>query len=278
MFTLRGHMRHFATLALLLAIPLLGQSKAKGRPSPPAVKQAREYSSLLEIQNAAAKGDAGAQYLLGLANSNGLAGLSKNDAEAVKWFQKAADQGDDGSQAELGRHYQYGLGVEKDLAEAMKWYRKAAEQGSVLAQRNLGYALMMGEGVEKDPVEGLKWYRKAAGQGDSMAQRNLGMALQQGNKGVPQNFVEAARWLRAAANQGVDDAQFRLGMAHLEGQGVTKNVAEAYIWFSLAAGSGNMSGVKGRDLAASMLSPQALRQAQAKAMRVAEEIQKRKKD
>ncbi|KAF0116688.1 MAG: hypothetical protein FD149_1327 [Rhodospirillaceae bacterium] len=33
--------------------------------------------------------------------------------------------------------YDRGLGVEKDEAEAVKWYRKAAEQGHVVAANRL---------------------------------------------------------------------------------------------------------------------------------------------
>ena len=47
----------------------------------------------------------------------------------------------------------------------MKWYRKAAEQGDAKAQNNLGVVYDRGEGVPQDDAEAVKWYRKAAEQG-----------------------------------------------------------------------------------------------------------------
>jgi TPR repeat protein len=55
----------------------------------------------------------------------------------VKWYRKAAEQGDAFAQNNLGYMYQYGYGVTKDYAEAVKWYRKAAEQGDADAKANL---------------------------------------------------------------------------------------------------------------------------------------------
>ena len=69
-------------------------------------------------------------------------GVEKNQAEAVKWYRKAAEQGLEGAQCNLGIMYENGYGITKDLDEAVKWYRKAAEQGNAEAKkrlRNLGW-------------------------------------------------------------------------------------------------------------------------------------------
>ena len=69
--------------------------------------------------------------------------------------------------------YRDGTGVPQDDVEAVKWYRKAAEQGNAGPdQPRLMYA--DGKGVPKDDAEAVKWYRKAAEQGDASAQSNLG--------------------------------------------------------------------------------------------------------
>jgi len=62
--------------------------------------------------------------------------VSKNRPEAIKWFRRAAEQGDTDSQFNLGQFYISGKGVPKDSAEAAKWFRKAAEQGLAVAQYN----------------------------------------------------------------------------------------------------------------------------------------------
>lgn len=62
----------------------------------------------------------------------------------------------------LGHMYAKGFGVNKDEAEAVKWYRKAAEQGFVGAYGMLGLMYAEGRGIGKDPVEAMKWYIKDA--------------------------------------------------------------------------------------------------------------------
>ena len=61
--------------------------------------------------------------------------------------------------------YEHGHGVSESDAEAFKWYRKAAEQGYADAQYNLGNMYDKGRGVPEDKAEALKWWRKAAEQG-----------------------------------------------------------------------------------------------------------------
>ncbi len=69
--------------------------------------------------------------------------------------------------------YHDGQGVAKDHAEAVKWYRKAAEQGNARAQYNLGVCCANGQGVAKDYVEGYKWVLLAAAQGDDGARKSV---------------------------------------------------------------------------------------------------------
>ena len=83
----------------------------------------------------------------------------------------------------------------------MKWYRKAAEQGFEDAQFNLGLMYSQGKGVLQDYKEALKWYRKAAEKGLGNAQFNLGVMYMKG-QGVPQNNIYAYIWANIAASNG----------------------------------------------------------------------------
>ena len=114
-----------------------------------------------------------AQTFLGAMYSYGW-GVKEDEAEAVKWYRKAAEQGFAKAQYSLGFMYETGDGVKGDKAEAVKWYRKAAEQGLVLAQYWLGFMYYYGDGVEEDKAEAVKWGRKAAEQGLAGAQYILG--------------------------------------------------------------------------------------------------------
>ena len=187
--------------------------------------------------------DAVAQSNLGIKYHYGE-GVTKNYAEAVKWYLKAAKQGNAVAQNNLGAMYSSGQGVLKDYTEAVKWYIKAAEQGVAVAQYNLGLRYENGEGVPKDDaVEAVKWYRKAADQGYAPAQNNLGKMYDNGT-GVPNDDAEAVKWYRLAADQEFANAQYNLGYMYQTGQGVPKDSVEAVKWirvvkwYRLAAGQG----------------------------------------
>jgi S1-C subfamily serine protease len=66
--------------------------------------------------------------------------------------------------------------VVKDEAEAVKWFRKSAEQGNASAQYNLGICYYNGQGVVKNEIEGYKWFLLAAAQGALNAKKNVSIA------------------------------------------------------------------------------------------------------
>lgn len=182
-----------------------------------------------------------------------------------KTLRKQAEAGDAKSQHALGEAYYFGRGVTRDFAEALKWYRMAGDHGYAAAHNNIGQMYMKGEGVPRDPAEAVKWYRKAAEMGDAPAQSNLGVAYFKG-RGVPRNYAEAVKWTRKAAEQGLTIAQFNLGVAYFKGQGVPRDPVQAYFFLSMAAsgsaGEDRKKFSRSRDLAASKLTPENLMEAQ----------------
>jgi len=90
----------------------------------------------------------------------------------VKWYRRAAEQGEANAQNDLGYIYYSGHGLPKDYAEAVKWYRKAAEQGEAPAQYNLGLMYAEGVGVLKNETEALAWYNVSAVSGFDIAVKN----------------------------------------------------------------------------------------------------------
>jgi hypothetical protein len=151
-------------------------------------------------------GDANSQCAIGEYYDHGTLGVTQNAAEAVKWFRKAAEQGNAEAEDGLGVCYRDGLGLPKDSAVAIKWFRKAAEQGFAEAQVNLGSCYAKGEGIGKNDLEATRWYRKAANQGEADGQAALGARYSFGN-GVPIDYVEGYKWLNLASAQGVAGAK-----------------------------------------------------------------------
>ena len=131
-----------------------------------------------------------------------------------------------------------GNGVPQDYDEAVKWYRKAAEQGNAMAQNNLGDAYENGHGVPQDYDEAVKWYRKAVEQGEALAQSNLGNCYENGY-GVMQDYDEAVKWWRKSAEQGNEYGQYGLGRCYENGYGVMLDYEEAEKWYRKAAEQGN---------------------------------------
>ncbi len=75
---------------------------------------------------------------------------SNKYSEAVKYFDKAAEQGQKEAQYQLGNCYYYGIGINKDIYRATEWYRKASEQGHIEAQRKLSEIKITGSNNNQD--------------------------------------------------------------------------------------------------------------------------------
>ena len=67
-------------------------------------------------------------YTIGLKYDFGR-GAPENDAEAVKWYRKAADQGDADAQFNLGVMYENGNGVPENDAEAVARFTNETQSG-----------------------------------------------------------------------------------------------------------------------------------------------------
>jgi hypothetical protein len=87
-----------------------------------------QAKSLADLRTLAARGDAEAQYQMGVRYDEGE-GVLKDDAQAVQWFQRAADQGNVDAQAHLGAYYWAGRGVPRDLSKAYMWSMIAVAGG-----------------------------------------------------------------------------------------------------------------------------------------------------
>lgn len=71
-----------------------------------------------------------------------------------------------GHKSNQGECYFNGDGIKEDKEEAIKWYRKAAEQGNYIAQSFLGSLYGRGRSVEEE----VEWYHRAVEQGLDQAQ------------------------------------------------------------------------------------------------------------
>ena len=155
-------------LSLLLTLPLVGQSGTRRISVSQGQKHTKERPFIADLRARAMRGEAKAQFDLGVSYRFGQ-GVPQSDAEAVKWYRKAAEQGYAKAQYNLGVCCDTGKGLPKDYAEAAKWYRKAAGQGHAKAQFYLGVSYKYGQGVTRDDVESYAWLSLSAAGGEAIA-------------------------------------------------------------------------------------------------------------
>ena len=159
-----------------------------------------EATRLAEDRQAAEQGDAGAQIRLGARYYFGD-GVTKDEAEAVRWFRLAAEQGDADAQTSLGLMYAEGRGVLQDEAEAARWLRLAAEQGHAEAQFNLGVMYDTGQGVLKDSVRAHMWFNIASANGNEKARTNRDWVEKEMSRAEINRATELARTCMASGYQ-----------------------------------------------------------------------------
>src|SRR5579863_4033355 len=116
-----------------------------------------------------------------------------------KW-KNDAERGDARAQFWLGVAFERGWGSPPDFAQALRWLSQSAVQGNADAQNALGQMYEDGEGVPKDYTQAAKWYGAACGHrpdygGAGQGCNNLGLLYLEG-LGVKQNYVEAYKYFK----------------------------------------------------------------------------------
>lgn len=115
------------------SLPPLGRSEKSEAPSPepppprsePRADAGNEAYAATSDVRAAERGDAEAQFLLGMAYSEGR-GVPQDGEAAVRWYARAAEQGHPRAQNNLGVAYDHGRGVPQDYVRAYLWFNLAA--------------------------------------------------------------------------------------------------------------------------------------------------------
>jgi TPR repeat protein len=83
----------------------------------------------------------------------------------------------------------------------MRWYTKAADQGDTSAQYNLALMYEEGDGTAKDVVSAYMWYSLAAAEGDEDAKAAmLALAKRINTDQVRQADTRAKAWRAAHPN------------------------------------------------------------------------------
>ena len=102
------------------------------------------------LKTSAANGNAAAMNQLGVWIRDGVE-VAKNDVEAVKWFQRAADLRNDDAYVNLGIMYRGARGgLSAGPAEALRLFRISAYLDNPWGRLNLANAIEKGSGTPAD--------------------------------------------------------------------------------------------------------------------------------
>ena len=113
--------------------------------------------------------------------------------------------------------------------------------------------------------EAVVYYQQAGLQGHPLAQKTLGFAYANG-LGVTRDYSKTVRWHQLAADQGAVDAQNNLGYLYAQGQGVSQDIIEAHMWYNIAAAHGSTGAAENRDLLASRMTNDQVKEAERRAL------------
>ena len=211
---------------------LIGQMSEVGRGADQDIAKATE----LYEKAAAGKSIQGMMRLAGL-YANGAKGLEKNLDKAREWLTKATESETDGAAAvNLGVIIE---NIDKKPADAYKWFQKAADQGNPTGMERLAALQSSGAaGEKKDPKESFGWYEKSAKAGNVNAMFALATAYEKG-EGTEANPKEAKDWLFKSAFGGSGAAMRAIAQHYREGSYGLKDMLAAIAWFRRAVDSGD---------------------------------------
>ena len=154
-----------------------------------------------------------------------------SDADTFKAMMALANKGDAEAQYHVGMMHNNGIGTPQDPKQAFEWFQKSAASDDPLGAYKLGcYYDGQGEGiVANDLTEALKYKLVAAKAGYALAQHDVANLYDR--QGNPE---EALKWWKMAGDQGYPGALFSLSRAYSAGKGTPRDVSLSYAYFKLS--------------------------------------------
>lgn len=154
-----------------------------------------------------------------------------NDADTFKAMVALANKGNAEAQYHVGMMHNNGIGTQKDPKQAFEWFQKSTASGDPLGAYKLGcYYDGQGMGVvTSDSNEALKYKLVSAKAGYALAQHDVAILYdRQGNS------EEALKWWKIAGDQGHPNSLYRVSMSYSAGKGTPRDLSLSYAYFKLS--------------------------------------------
>jgi TPR repeat protein len=191
-----------------------------------------DVATAIKFCRTASAGSRRALYELGRAYA-----ANRQLPEAIGAYRKAIDKGSTSAMVELGVLMATGSGLPKDDAQARKLFERAAEGGNARGITNLA-SISNGTGAPSDPVKARAMLSKAAETNSAEAQYQLGLMMADG-LGGSKDDVGARILFEKAAAQGHPGALERMGAFAQSGRGGAQDSGAAKAFYEKAAALGN---------------------------------------
>ncbi|MBR2974865.1 MAG: sel1 repeat family protein [Clostridia bacterium] len=191
-----------------------------------------DYKQLLKL---ARKGDANDQLNLANAFYFGTDDTPFDYQFAMKWYRRAAKQGNAEAQFCVGYCYKYGKGVRQDYFKAAKWFKLSANQGNPKAQYHLAYAHEHVQGEVWDKQKAFELYQASANQGNKHAMFKMGKIYDEAQLDQPEDATKAFTWFKRASDKGHLEATNNVGDCYETGRGVEQNLSKAVSYYKKCA-------------------------------------------
>lgn len=180
------------------------------------------------LAQAAETGDARAAHEYGLyLMEHGDPGAA---TDAMEWLRVAAESGRTAAYVDYAHALGDWVHGPQDLTAMRRWYERAGENGVGYGALMAGAMHLAGEGEDADPARGAALMQIAAELGQREAMGQLALMYFQGAPGLPAEPRRAADWARRGALAGDAESQFLYAYALATGDGVTRDLEQAYVW------------------------------------------------
>lgn len=186
---------------------------------------------------AAIQQDATSEFNLGVLYQEGDKKTPPDYVNAIKWYERAANQGNIQAQVNCAYIYQFGPKEFQNINKAQRWLLMASERGDPIAHANLGLIFAS----QKNFGEAASHLKFAAEKGQSIGQYNYGTLFLTGS-GVHKDIEQAKYWFEKSAIQNLASAQISLGKIYAWGfdkKGVNNEMA--LYWLNKAKDQGAIS-------------------------------------
>lgn len=197
-------------------------------------------AGLAIVERLAIGGYARAQLVYGVFYSFGKYGLTKDFEQSYRWYIKAAEQGNQSAQYNLGLAYRHKRGVDRDILKSITYFKQALDNNFWLAACRLG-DIYNNENAVRDPDIAQGYYRqvinniRVSRSTRSECAYSLGSMLFYQQKEIHKGIEQ----FKLSANLGDRDALFELGIIYSGSKDVSADpeLSVGYYKKAITAGS-----------------------------------------